>query len=441
MGQYDSPRRSLPWDLLHPLTTHRTTEDDGPDCEPSSFVWPLDSDERVLVPFMLSLNEYNVLATTIDVGSDIAYGEDALRVTWLWLRNMRCPVDLCALIAQCIEDNPAITEIIAQQLIENETFNEWVETMIDTFAPEATGGNQYDAWPTAATPDPLCNAATYVVAKIRELIVGVYDDLETLTPQEVFEALLGLFGWRSGPLYQLIGLLETADRTALLAAYDAAAPDLICELIAAELDQEPIITWIETTYPAPSVLGDAMKLAVQSAAGEGKYSQWIAVGATMTDATCDCEEPPGTWCRTWNFEETDGSTEGITPNIDVPGISFTGFVWSPGVGLINSGTTDGDRTFGQINFPSPTLILSATMTWTYVDPASSGNIWLDHDFGVANPVSPPTVSHGEEYTEPISNLIFGGDKAGSDVSPFIVIKSLTLSGDGTIPPQFGESNC
>ena len=306
MSQYDSPRRSLPWDLLHPLTTHRTTEDDGPDCEPSSFVWPLDSDERVLVPFMLSLNEYNVLATTIDVGSDIAYGEDALRVTWLWLRNMRCPVDLCALIAQCIEDNPAITEIIAQQLIENETFNEWVETMIDTFAPEATGGNQYDAWPTAATPDPLCNAATYVVAKIRELIVGVYDDLETLTPQEVFEALLGLFGWRSGPLYQLIGLLETADRTALLAAYDAAAPDLICELIAAELDQEPIIAWIETTYPAPSVLGDAMKLAVQSAAAEGKYSQWIAVGATMTDATCDCEEPDpdayipeiGTWLDT-----------------------------------------------------------------------------------------------------------------------------------------------
>lgn len=143
MGEYDSPKRHLPWDLLHPLVGHRTTEDDG-ECEPSSFVWPEDSDERVLVPFMLSLNEYNVLANAIDVGSDIAYGEDALRVTWLWLRNMRCQVDLCAMIAACINDldspaRQAIKDLVMSDPDINDYFSETVQRLT---WPQIEGGIQ-----------------------------------------------------------------------------------------------------------------------------------------------------------------------------------------------------------------------------------------------------------------------------------------------------------
>jgi len=95
MGEYDSPKRILPYPLKDQLVQSRTTEEDA-ECEASSFVWPEDSDELVFIPFKLSLNEYVVLSSTIDVGSDIAYGEDAIRVKWLWLRNMRCNVSLCA---------------------------------------------------------------------------------------------------------------------------------------------------------------------------------------------------------------------------------------------------------------------------------------------------------------------------------------------------------
>jgi len=102
MGEYDSPKRGLVFPLKDPLVIQRTTQEDV-DCSGSSFVWPEDSDERVPIVFNLSLNEFVVLASTIDVGSDIAYGEDAIRVWWLWDRVLRCPMSLCDAIVQAIQ--------------------------------------------------------------------------------------------------------------------------------------------------------------------------------------------------------------------------------------------------------------------------------------------------------------------------------------------------
>ena len=188
MGEYDSPRRDLSWDLLHPLTTHRTTEDDGEDCEPSSFVWPLDSDERVLVPFYLSLNEYNVLATAIDVGSDIAYGEDALRVTWLWLRNMRCKVPICDLItdallncedvqtalATLIATNPTIQDAIRGFVTEDTTINNYITEIVDRLTEEQIAGK--------LMPDDCANGnvAGRVIAIVERMDVINADALEII---------------------------------------------------------------------------------------------------------------------------------------------------------------------------------------------------------------------------------------------------------------------
>lgn len=302
MTDYDNGPRPLAWPLRNPIVSSVTVEDEV-DCDPSSFVWPDDPDEKTLVPFYLSLNEYNILGSTIDVGSDIAFADDALRVMWLWMRNFRCNVPICDLVDACINDNPATIAAIVNKLSVNVTFQTFLNETIVEVSPPASG-NIYPPRPTSATPDPLCNAATYVVAKMRELFVSIYADLETLTASEVFEALLGIFGWRASPLYQLIGLLETEDETTLLAAYDAAADDLICQLIEDELDQTAILSWIAATYPSPSVIGDALAYGIESAADDGKYGQWIAVGATTTGATCDCTEPPIGDCA--NFIGSDG---------------------------------------------------------------------------------------------------------------------------------------
>lgn len=329
MGEYDGDARPLPWPVRNPLVYSRTTETD-PEHDGSVFVWPEDSDERVPIVFNLSLNEFVVLASAIDAGSDIAYGIDAIRVWWLWDRVLRVPTNICDAIINCINNNPATMAAIVDQLIVNTTFNEYL-------TQTSVADNIYPPRPTAATPNPLCNAATYCVSKLRELISNIYDDLETLDASEVLAGLLGLAGWRSSPLYQLIGLAETNDKTALLAAFDAAAPDLICDLIAEELDQEPILAWIAETYPPPSVLGDAFTYAIQSAADEGKWAQWIAVGATMTGATCDCGTPPTSvlqiepypgwepYCA-WTFIGLSGTDEIWEVESLAPGFenSFTG---------------------------------------------------------------------------------------------------------------------
>lgn len=350
MGEYDSGPRPLPWPLLYPLVDVRTVEDDG-DFPPSSFVWPTDPNERTLVPFWLSLNEYNVLGSTIDVGSDIAFGEDALRVVWLWMRNWRIQVPICDAVDDCITNNPATIEAIVNQLMVNATYNTYLTNLITTVSPP-TGGNVYPPRPTLATPDPLCNASTYVVAQIRKLIEDIYDDLETLTAQEVLESLLGLFGWRSGPLYQLIGLLETADKTALLADYDAAAPELICALIDAQLDQAPIIAWTNANYPSPSVLGDAMRYAIGSTADDGKWSQWIAVGALIEAPDCGCGDGPRFLIinglpdiftlQTQTFVERDGEWDVW----DIVSAAFVGAPFTPGNGVPYSNGTNFKEQFG-----------------------------------------------------------------------------------------------
>lgn len=120
MGEYDSPRRILPYPLKNALVISRTVEEDGLH-GPSSFVWPEDPDERVELLFTLSLNEYVVLASTIDVGSDIAYGEDAPRVWWLWTRtlqegmSMACCEDILAAIESMQGDIYGLYDKLAEQ--------------------------------------------------------------------------------------------------------------------------------------------------------------------------------------------------------------------------------------------------------------------------------------------------------------------------------------
>lgn len=121
MGEYDGKARPLPWSVRNPVVFSRTTEEDGLH-EPSSFVWPEDSDERVPILFTMSLNEYVVIASAVDAGSDIAYSEDALRVWWLWTRSlqegmsMACCEDILAAIAELSAAQEANAQIVAGQL-------------------------------------------------------------------------------------------------------------------------------------------------------------------------------------------------------------------------------------------------------------------------------------------------------------------------------------
>lgn len=65
-----------------------------------------DPDERVNITLNLSLNEYVALATCVDIGRDIAYGDNSIYIWWIWVRSL-VAVDDCASVANCIETDPA----------------------------------------------------------------------------------------------------------------------------------------------------------------------------------------------------------------------------------------------------------------------------------------------------------------------------------------------
>jgi len=72
----------------------------------------LDSDERINVVLNLSLNEYVALATAIDAGRDLAYGDNSIYIWWVWVRSI-VSMALCDDILECIETSEAIQEAIA----------------------------------------------------------------------------------------------------------------------------------------------------------------------------------------------------------------------------------------------------------------------------------------------------------------------------------------
>lgn len=123
--------RPLVFPLKNPLAVTAITSGEGPECLVPAF--PGDSDEKVTVLFRLSLNEFVMLASAIDVGSDIAYGQDALQVWWVWVASLMC-ASFCEEMAECIEgqqeslmaalagaikSNPLLLAAIADAVAEN----------------------------------------------------------------------------------------------------------------------------------------------------------------------------------------------------------------------------------------------------------------------------------------------------------------------------------
>jgi len=98
---FTAPPRPLPFPLDRVLQLTVTTPAGEEVCGLPEF--PEDSDERVTVLFRLSLNEFVALATAVDVGSDPAFGEDALRVWWIWVANVMC-ASFCEEMVECLND-------------------------------------------------------------------------------------------------------------------------------------------------------------------------------------------------------------------------------------------------------------------------------------------------------------------------------------------------
>jgi hypothetical protein len=172
------------------------------------------------------------------------------------------------------------------------------------------GGNTYP--PAPIVGDEVCNAAAYIADRVRDLIVDVYAQIATLEPGEVLSSLLNMGGWSTAALYDLIttGQESLASETAVLAAYDASKSSLINELKTHALDQTYISSWLDVHFASDPVVRDMTKFSVQSAATDGRYGLWIAVGQITPNEECeDIPTPPE--CIEFVYDTSTGNARGV----------------------------------------------------------------------------------------------------------------------------------
>lgn len=82
-----------------------------------------DPDERQNIVLQLSLNEYVAIGNTIDVGRDIAYGDNSIEIWFTWVRSV-ISLNICQSIIDCINDpdsgvSEAISSLVTTQTEEN----------------------------------------------------------------------------------------------------------------------------------------------------------------------------------------------------------------------------------------------------------------------------------------------------------------------------------
>lgn len=149
-----------------------------------------DADERVDIVLNISLNEYVALASTIDVGRDIAYGDNSIYLWWVWVRSL-ISMSICDAVTACINDpESGVMQAILEQI-----------TLTDGDSSIENGQSQGDliigttANPTCSL-DMLWGGIESVIERANQNNIDVLEQLEvsTNTFEWVAEVAGGLFG-------------------------------------------------------------------------------------------------------------------------------------------------------------------------------------------------------------------------------------------------------
>lgn len=164
---------TTPRKLPYPLSESASTVNQSPQTTPSAI--PLewqseDTSEIVSIRMDLSLDEYVALATAVDVGSDIAFNEDAIWIWDIWTKAFRGATMTCEDVADCIETSEAVQDAI---ILSNGNSNDLYGNINpDSLTPSGTEAEIMD---TRFPPsDRSQNAAQLEDCNLDELWAGIY---------------------------------------------------------------------------------------------------------------------------------------------------------------------------------------------------------------------------------------------------------------------------
>lgn len=186
---FTAPKRALPYPLDRASNLEVLTPEGGNPCGVPDF--PEDSDEKITVLFRLSLNEFVALATAVDVGSDIAFGNDGIKVWYLWAASIMC-AQFCEEVAECLNtENPAVVAALANLIRTNQTIINAISNSITNAGggipgqPISQQQSQSDILPenvrneeNECLPDELWGAVQYLIQSGNRAITDFFEVIE-----------------------------------------------------------------------------------------------------------------------------------------------------------------------------------------------------------------------------------------------------------------------
>jgi len=229
--------RQLPYPLYLSASPEAIIEDTT--APPLPFTWPTtDNDELVNVTMKLSLNEYIALSSCIDVGDDIAYGENATLLWYIWVRSLNS-MEFCEQVAECIDSSTIVqsainTTIINQGSIDPNTINPDTTVLTDRIPePETTE--------IAETSSDPCDLDE-IWAGIREMVERIdangrdlLEDLAVINDKiEQWGEIVDLVPLL-GDTIKDISDLFTEQLPDMLNAYNAASSPTFLDIVACDL--------------------------------------------------------------------------------------------------------------------------------------------------------------------------------------------------------------
>lgn len=382
-----------------------------------------------LVLLRVSYEEWIKLTSSLFTGADICYPSESDNVRWILYRAVEQPMDLCALIANCIATSEGTQAALRDFITGDPALQEWAKQIINKGAPI----NPEIEVLANADLDALFGAVTFLVDTINSAIEDFNQDaeaannsrelgaiifegipiLETLPFDEASEYIDNLFE-------QIIEVYNSQwDTTPVTGTRDRIRCDLFCiardngnaltwDLIQDYFYSRTGFTWSQTlnimlefanflqtgTWTGEEVVDIAFGNFAAAMSGMGKFGEMLFPSLTSLmrlgqndpdpdwEILCDCAPPPG--CDGDDFLIDEQGWEAL----DGPTYS----TYHPDEGW-GKGTTTPERI--GIKKSYGTLISKVTVTF---NTATTGVI----DVGAFSYAYPPafgSITHGSPTTE------------------------------------------
>lgn len=191
------------------------------------------SGEDNLVILRVSLDEWKMLFSSVFTGADICYPDKSDTVRWILTRAVECPVDLCALIADCIANSEGTQAALRAFFTGDDAIQQNIMNIASEQVLSAENRAKNLLKPSACDPGYTFNMASVLVQLLHDLTEDIFEAIEvgtnTLERASIITSGIPVFGQLvpADELLQLADQLVEEVQDDYMGAYDEALYDLI----------------------------------------------------------------------------------------------------------------------------------------------------------------------------------------------------------------------